>query len=200
MFISDLEKLAKRLEELYGDIELDDIVQRLIDFYELGFTNINHSSLQLILSAYFKSLGYRVFVEYEKKGKLLDLYVSDEDMGIEVEYGYIPNSDAIDAEEYLLSRISLKILRYSSLSSKFYIAVPSFYMPPIPEELTADVKDKAKLRRVIEIIRKFYKINDVTFNDVKLAKINGIISVDISNLSISVIDIRKYKQLKDSYK
>jgi hypothetical protein len=37
-------------------------------------------------------------------------------------------------------------------------------------------------------------------NDAKLAKINGIISVDVSNLSISIIDISKYKQLKDFYK
>jgi len=146
MFINDIEKLAKRVEESYGGVELDDIIQRLINFYELGFTNINHSSIQLILSAYFKSLGYRVFVEYERKGRLLDLYVSDEDMGIEVEYGYIPNSNAIDAEEYLKSRISLKILRYSTLSSKFYIAVPSFYIPPIPDELIVDIKDKTKLR------------------------------------------------------
>ncbi|ADB88002.1 hypothetical protein [Saccharolobus islandicus] len=200
MFINDIEKLAKRVEESYGGVELDDIIQRLINFYELGFTNINHSSIQLILSAYFKSLGYRVFVEYERKGRLLDLYVSDEDMGIEVEYGYIPNSNAIDAEEYLKSRISLKILRYSTLSSKFYIAVPSFYIPPIPDELIVDIKDKTKLRRILELIRKFHKTNDIMLNDAKLAKINGIISVDVSNLSISIIDISKYKQLKDFYK
>ncbi|WP_048050256.1 hypothetical protein [Saccharolobus islandicus] len=200
MFINDIEKLAKRVEESYGGVELDDIIQRLINFYELGFTNINHSSIQLILSAYFKSLGYRVFVEYERKGRLLDLYVSDEDMGIEVEYGYIPNSNAIDAEEYLKSRISLKILRYSTLSSKFYIAVPSFYIPPIPDELIVDIKDKTKLRRILELIRKFHKTNDIMLNDAKLAKINGIISVNISNLSISIIDISKYKQLKDFYK
>ncbi|ACP38830.1 conserved hypothetical protein [Sulfolobus islandicus M.14.25] len=200
MFINDIEKLAKRVEESYGGVELDDIIQRLINFYELGFTNINHSSIQLILSAYFKSLGYRVFVEYERKGRLLDLYVSDEDMGIEVEYGYISNSNAIDAEEYLKSRISLKILRYSTLSSKFYIAVPSFYIPPIPDELIVDIKDKTKLRRILELIRKFHKTNDIMLNDAKLAKINGIISVDVSNLSISIIDISKYKQLKDFYK
>ncbi|ACP56035.1 hypothetical protein [Saccharolobus islandicus] len=200
MFINDIEKLAKRVEESYGGVELDDIIQRLINFYELGFTNINHSSIQLILSAYFKSLGYRVFVEYERKERLLDLYVSDEDMGIEVEYGYIPNSNAIDAEEYLKSRISLKILRYSTLSSKFYIAVPSFYIPPIPDELIVDIKDKTKLRRILELIRKFHKTNDIMLNDAKLAKINGIISVDVSNLSISIIDISKYKQLKDFYK
>ncbi|ACP36240.1 conserved hypothetical protein [Sulfolobus islandicus Y.G.57.14] len=200
MFINDIEKLAKRVEESYGGVELDDIIQRLINFYELGFTNINHSSIQLILSAYFKSLGYRVFVEYERKGRLLDLYVSDEDMGIEVEYGYIPNSNAIDAEEYLKSRISLKILRYSTLSSKFYIAVPSFYIPPIPDELIVDIKDKTKLRRILELIGKFHKTNDIMLNDAKLAKINGIISVDVSNLSISIIDISKYKQLKDFYK
>lgn len=152
------------------------------------------------MSAYFKSLGYRVFVEYERKGRLLDLYVSDEDMGIEVEYGYIPNSNAIDAEEYLKSRISLKILRYSTLSSKFYIAVPSFYIPPIPDELIVDIKDKTKLRRILELIGKFHKTNDIMLNDAKLAKINGIISVDVSNLSISIIDISKYKQLKDFYK
>ncbi|ADX83383.1 hypothetical protein [Saccharolobus islandicus] len=200
MFINDIEKLAKRVEESYGGVELDDIIQRLINFYELGFTNINHSSIQLILSAYFKSLGYRVFVEYERKERLLDLYVSDEDMGIEVEYGYIPNSNAIDAEEYLKSRISLKILRYSTLSSKFYIAVPSFYIPPIPDELIVDIKDKTKLRRILELIRKFHKTNDIMLNDAKLAKINGIISVDVSNLSIGIIDISKYKQLKDFYK
>ncbi|MCH4814237.1 MAG: hypothetical protein QXY87_02410 [Saccharolobus sp.] len=200
MFINDIEKLAKRVEESFGGVELDDIIQRLINFYELGFTNINHSSIQLILSAYFKSLGYRVFIEYERKGRLFDLYVSDEDMGIEVEYGYIPNSNAIDAEEYLKSRISLKILRYSTLSSKFYIAVPSFYIPPIPDELIVDIKDKTKLRRILELIRKFHKTNDIMLNDAKLAKINGIISVDVSNLSISIIDISKYKQLKDFYK
>ncbi|QXJ30664.1 hypothetical protein [Saccharolobus shibatae] len=200
MFINDIEKLAKRVEESFGRVELDDIIQRLINFYELGFTNINHSSIQLILSAYFKSLGYRVFIEYERKGRLFDLYVSDEDMGIEVEYGYIPNSNAIDAEEYLKSRISLKILRYSTLSSKFYIAVPSFYIPPIPDELIVDIKDKTKLRRILELIRKFHKTNDIMLNDAKLAKINGIISVDVSNLSISIIDISKYKQLKDFYK
>ncbi|QGA55138.1 hypothetical protein GFS03_11425 [Sulfolobus sp. E5-1-F] len=200
MFINDIEKLAKRIEESYGDIKLDDIVQRLINFYKLGFTNINHSSIQLILSAYFKSLGYRVFVEYERNGRLLDVYVSDEDMGIEVEYGYIPNSNAINAEEYLKSRISLKILRYSTLFSKFYIAVPSFYIPPIPDELLDNVNDKTKIRKTIELIRKFHRIDDIKPNDTKLVKINGVIVVDVSNLSISIIDINKYRKLKDSYK
>ncbi|WP_338599441.1 hypothetical protein V6M85_09940 [Sulfolobus tengchongensis] len=200
MFINDIEKLKRKLEEKYKGVELDEIEQKLVNFYDIGLSNINHSSIQLILSAYFKSLGYRVFVEYEKRGRLLDIYIEDKDMGIEVEYGYVPNFTATMAEEYLKSRLALKIVRYSTLSSEFYIAVPSFYIPPIPDEILDGNKNDVSLRKIIRIIRKFHKITDVRLDDFKSVKINGIITVDISKLNINIIDIDKYKALKNLYK
>lgn len=198
-FLSDLNELKQKLEEVYGNIKLDDIVDKLEYHYELGLININHASIQLTVSAYLKSLGYRVFAEYEKKGRLLDIYaIGDVDIGIEVEYGYLPNPSAIIAEEYLMSRIALKILRYSSLSSKFYIAVPSFYAPPLPKELISS-KDGEDAKKIIALIKRFHNINYIKVGDFKNIKLNGIINVNVSELKVNIIDIEKYTLLKHSY-
>jgi hypothetical protein len=201
MFLKDLEKLKRKLQSVYNNINLDDIINKLLYYYEAGLISINQSSIQLIISAHLKSLGYRVFVEYETKGRLLDIYaVGESDIGIEVEYGYVPSFNAIVAEEYLKSRLALKILRYSNLCSKFYIAVPSFYIPPIPDELLEDYKDEKSIRKIIRLVRKYHKVNDITSNDVKLAKVDGIVNVNISNLKVNFIDKYTYIRLENLYR
>ncbi|TRM94579.1 hypothetical protein DJ526_02135, partial [Sulfolobus sp. A20-N-G8] len=163
-------------------------------------TNINNSSIQMILSAYLKSLGYRVFVEYEKRNRLFDVYaVKDDEIGIEVEYGYVPNSIALNPEEYLRNKLALKILRYSNFTSKFYIAVPSFYLPPIPKELF-ELDQEKRIKALITMARKNNKVIDINDIQVKDVKLDGIMIINVSDLKVRILDIREYMKLNDLYK
>ncbi len=200
LFIRDIEILESKLMKNYGNISLNDVKNRLIQYYELGLTNINNSSIQMILSAYLKSLGYRVFVEYEKQNRLFDVYaVKDDEIGIEVEYGYVPNSIALNPEEYLRNKLALKILRYSNFTSKFYIAVPSFYLPPIPKEVFELEKEK-RIKALITMARKNSKVIDINDIQVRDVKLNGIMIINISDLKVRIMDIRDYMKLNDLYK
>lgn len=201
--IKDLELIYEKVSDCYGNnSNLEEIYRKLLGLSKIGILNVNHSVLQLILSGYLLSKGFRVYVEVEVQGGVMDIYaIKVKDLGIEVETGYVPPNNAINAEEFLMSRISLKTAKYSNMVSEFYIAVPSFYIPPIPRELLLDPNERneEEVRNLMRLIRKYSKTPDITINDVKTSKINGIIIVNTKNMKINIIDNKSFYTLKQLY-
>jgi len=201
--VKDLELIYEKVSNCYGkNSNLEEIYRKLHGLSKIGILNINHSILQLILSGYLLSNGFRVYVEVEVQGGVMDIYaIKGNDVGIEVETGYVPPNNAIKAEEFLMGRLSLKTARYSNMASQFYIAVPSFYLPPIPKELLLDPNERSEdeVRSIMRLIRKYSKTPDITINDVKTSKINGVITINSKNMKINIIDNKNFYTLKQFY-
>jgi len=199
----DFETIYEKVSSCYGNnSSLEEIYRKLLGLSKIGVLNINHSVLQLILSAYLLSKGFRVYVEVEVQGGVMDIYaIKGKDIGIEVETGYVPPYNAIDPEEFLMGRLSLKTAKYSNIVSEFYIAVPSFYIPPIPRELLLDPNERSEeeVRNVMRLIRKYSRTPDITINDVKTSKINGIITINTKDMKINIIDNKNFYALKQFY-
>ena len=201
--VRDLELIYGKVSDCYGmNSNLEEIYRKLLGLSKIGILNINHSVLQLILSGYLLSKGFRVYVEVEVQGGVMDIYaIKVKDLGIEVETGYVPPNNAIKAEEFLMGRLSLKTAKYSNMVSEFYIAVPSFYIPPIPKELLLDPNERKEedVRNIMRLIRKYSKTPDVTINDVKTSKINGIITINTKDMKVNIIDNKSFYALKQFY-
>ena len=199
----DFEIIYEKVSSCYGNSSsLEEIYRKLLGLSKIGVLNINHSVLQLILSGYLLSKGFRVYVEVEVQGGVMDIYaIKGKDIGIEVETGYVPPNNAIDPEEFLMGRLSLKTVKYSNIVSEFYIAVPSFYIPPIPRELLLDPNERSEeeVRNIMRLIRKYSKTPDITINDVKTSKINGIITINTKDMKINIIDNKNFYSLKQFY-
>ena len=202
-YIRDINSVQKKIVEKFGNLcGLEDIVHRIVGLHKTGVVNINHSVLELILSAYLLSQGFKVYAEVEVAGGIVDIYaIKGIDMSVEVETGYVPPTSATSAEEFLMGRLALKTARYSNVGHEFYIAVPSFYIPPIPEPLLIPPEERKEedIRKVMFLIRKYSKSPDVTLDDVKTSKINGIITINTKSLDVKIIDVKNFSMLKHFY-
>jgi hypothetical protein len=202
-YVRDITSVQKKVVDKYGTLYgLDDIVKKIIGLHKTGVLNINHSVLEIILAAHLLNQGFKVYAEVEVAGGIVDIYaIKGIDISIEVETGYVPPTNAISAEEFLMGRLALKTARYSNVGHEFYIAVPSFYIPPIPEPLLIPPEERKEddIRKVMFLIRKYSKSPDVTLDDVKTSKINGIITINTKTLDVKVIDIKNFSTLKHFY-
>ncbi|MCY0874484.1 MULTISPECIES: hypothetical protein [Acidianus] len=202
-YTKDLHNIKCRIISNYGNLpQIDEIYKRLIDFHKLGFVNITHSALELIVAAYLIKEGFKVSVEHESNGKIIDVYaIKGIDVGIEVETGFVPPSFAGKQEDFLMSRMALKIARYSNLASQFYIAVPSYYIPPVPVELLKDKEKRSEdeIRNLMRLIRKYHNSLDVNLLSLKSAKIDGIIIINTTDLKLKIFDYEDFLKIKKYY-
>lgn len=201
---------SKELQNIYEKVvmhfgkntNMEDIYRKLSGLGKIGILNLNHLSLQLILSGYLSSMGFKVYVEVEVSGGVIDIYaIKNSDVGIEVETGYVPPINAINAEEFLMGRLALKTARYSNVANQFYIAVPSFYIPPIPKELLKKPLERTEeeSKNILRLIRKYSKTPDITLNDIKNSKIDGIITINTKTMKINIVDNKSFCELKQFY-
>ena len=181
-----------RAKEKYGvDEELVELYKKLSEAHHNGLLNVNHAVIQLILSAYLLSKGYRVYVEVDTGNGFADLFAEKgNSLGVEVETGYVPPEVATYPKEYLMGRISAKSARYSWSFDEFYIAVPKFYVPPIPPQLLLDPSQRTEddNRALMEIARRVTRAPDLTLSDFKRSRIDGLISVDVDELEVEVVE------------
>ncbi|AHC50725.1 hypothetical protein SUSAZ_01095 [Sulfolobus acidocaldarius SUSAZ] len=195
--------MYKRVNEKFGGSEdLENIFKKLLSLNKASIVNSSHLVLELILSAYLVNKGFKVYTEVEVPGGITDIYaIKGVDMSIEVETGYVPPTNIFLAEEYLMSRIASKTVRYSNIAQQFYIAVPSFYIPPIPKELLVNPERRSEsdVRKIMMLIRKYTKSPDITLNDVKVCRLNGIITINTKNLDIKIIDPKSYLNIEEFY-
>ncbi|AWR96446.1 hypothetical protein DFR86_02030 [Acidianus sulfidivorans JP7] len=202
-FTKDLANLKRKIVSYYGKSEqLESIYERLVNFHKLGLVNLNHSSLELITASYLINEGFKVHVEHEIDGKIIDIYgIKGLDIGIEVETGYVPPSFVSNQEEFLRSRIALKVSRYSNLASRFYIAVPSYYIPPIPSTLLKNnnERDEREVRDILKLIRKYHNSLDINLSSVKTAKIDGIIIINAHDLKLKIFNQEVFMKLEKFY-
>lgn len=202
-FIKDLNNLKQRVIINYGNLkQLEEVYERLLEFYKLGLVNLNHSSLELITAAYLIKEGFRVYVEHEINGKVIDIYgIKGIDVGIEVETGFVPANYISNQEEFLKSRVALKVARYSNLASQFYIAVPSYYIPPIPQQLLKkeDERSEEEIRELLHLIKKYHRSLDIRLSDVKSSKLNGVIAVNTASLKVKIFSHETFSKLEKFY-
>ncbi|EWG06975.1 MAG: hypothetical protein ASUL_07294 [Candidatus Aramenus sulfurataquae] len=201
-FVKDLVGVKNKIMSRYGILDIDDVFNKLLEFHKLGVINSIHSILQLIVASFLIKEGYRTSVEYETEGRVIDVYaVKGYDIGIEVETGFVPPNFADNQEEFLMSRTSLKIARYSNLAREFFIAVPSFYIPPIPDVFfeSQEERREEELRETMNLIRKYHNVFDVNLKSLKGAKIDGIMVINTSDLKVKVFGQEEFSKLKKLY-
>ncbi|ARM74927.1 hypothetical protein [Acidianus manzaensis] len=202
-FVKDISNLKKKIVTYYGNSDqLENIYERLIEFHKLGLVNINHSSLELITASYLIKEGFKVHVEHEIEGKIIDIYsIKGLDIGIEVETGYVPPNFISNQEEFLRSRMALKISRYSNLASQFFIAVPSYYIPPIPYPLLKHQEERSEneIRELLRLIRKYHNSLDITLSSIKSAKIDGVIIINTHDLKLKIFNHEMFMKLEKFY-
>lgn len=203
IFVRDLNSLKQRISASYGSLkQLEEVYERLIEFHKLGLVTLNHSSLELITAAYLIKEGFKVYVEHEMDGKVIDLYgIKGLDIGIEVETGFVPSNYVSNQEEFLKSRVALKVARYSNLASQFFIAVPSYYIPPVPYSLLKGDEERSEeeTRELLRLIRKYHNSLDIKFSDVKSSKLNGIIIINTANLKLKIFGYETFLKLEKFY-
>ncbi len=186
-----MDALIKAREKYGLGEELVNLYNRLSEAHHNGLLNVNHAVLQLVLSAYLLSRGYKVYVEIDMGNGYADLYAEKGvSIGIEVETGYVPPEEAVSPKEYLMGRISAKSARYSWGFDRFYIAVPKYYVPPIPPQLLLDPSERSEEdnRALMEIARKVTKAPDLTLADFRRSKVDGLITVDVDDMEIEILD------------
>ncbi len=201
-FVKDLVGVKNKILSHYGILDIEEVFNKLMEFHKLGAINSTHSILQLIVASFLIKEGYKTSVEYETGGRVIDVYaVKGFDLGIEVETGYVPPNFADNQEEFLMSRTSLKIARYSNLAKEFFIAVPSFYIPPIPDLflLGQEERKEEELRETMNLIKKYHNVLDVNLKSLKTAKVDGVIVVNTSDLRVKVFGQEEFSKLKKFY-
>jgi len=201
-FIKDLQNVKNKILTRYGIIDIEDIFNKLIEFHKLGFINTGHSTLELITASFLVKNGFRTTVEYENSGKIMDVYgIKGIDIGIEVETGFVPPNFANSQEEFLRSRIALKIARYSNIAKEIFIAVPSFYIPPVPNIFlkSSSERTEEEIREMMSLIRKYHKSLDVNLSSLKEARIDGIIVINTTDLKIKIFNQEEFLKLKKLY-
>jgi len=189
-FEEQLRGIMERLTETSErNRDLEEVYRRLVS---LRISNAHHASLELVVANHFLSRGYRVWVEHEKDGLILDVYsLGDREVGVEVETAFIPPEVLDSPEDYLTARLTVKVARYGKSVQDFYIAVPSYVFPPLPAVFlkAPEERDEEELRCLFRLVRRFHNIPGLDLRSLKEGRLSGLLSVNLSSLSVSSLDV-----------
>lgn len=200
-FDKDVAKVSSMLVGKVGKIaekNLQLITQKLSYLYRQNMVKINHSIMELVCAAYLIVKGYWVDVEHRLDSNLVcDVYAEgkDDTVIVEIETGFSPPDHAVDPGTYLKVRVVSKIARYSNLADRFYLGTPYYNFLPIhpafyarPEMGQEDIEE---IKRMCDM---YYSNPPVQENEIKVAKLDGIMVVDVDELSVLEISPKEYME------
>ena len=205
-FARDIGELVARLSEgLPPDLraELELLGDKLIWLHEHGRAKINHSAMELVCARELLFMGYSVDVEHELAGLVCDLYaeMNGHTLAIEVETGFVPPEHALDPLTYCRARVASKIARYSNLADRFGLALPPHYAAPIPMAFLKEPYERtADEVRAIKVLCDYYYHNPpVSEEEIKRARLDWILIIDVDGLSVGVLSPRAYAELASGF-
>ena len=157
MFRGDTEALHTDMsiviDRLGRDVPLDDIVGKLKGFYARGRISVSHALAELVVAHYLRSRGYeRVDVEHSLAPRVVcDVYgeLGGNRVCVEVEHGFVPPEHATEPISYLRARMVKKLAVISAHIDVPAMAVPPYYVPPVPLILLRPPHLRMKLRHLV---------------------------------------------------
>ena len=195
------ERLSKNLEP--NDVpKLNYVRQRLIDLYQENLVKINHSVLELICASNLISRGYTVDAEKSVSDILVcDIFAKKGDGSaiIEIETGFTPPENALDTNDYYISRIISKIARYSQHCSKFSLATPVMGILPIPKifQVPPNSRDKKEIEKAQALCNRYYKNHPIEYEEILNAKLHSIYLIHIDKGFSKELDPYSYLELSN---
>lgn len=191
-FERELGRVKERVLKAYGwSQDLQKSIERLKEVHRGGRTNVNHAAIALVLAAYLENNGYQVQVEKEVNQLQVDVWgYRGETVVAEVETGYVPPWEVHRSLEYLTGRLSTKIARYSTLGEKFLLAVPPFYLPPIPRVFikNPERRDEEDLKEEAYYIGLYANVDGVGMDSLRRAKVDNIALVDVGEARVKLLN------------
>jgi|OSPMetMinimDraft_2_1075162.scaffolds.fasta_scaffold00068_4 hypothetical protein len=200
-FYRGLDKIVNRLESKYVlGRRLLKVRDKLLERFKLGLVNFNHAALEITLAAHLLYMGFHVDVEHEVEDKVVDVYaVKEADLSAEVETGYVPFKSAHNPLDFLASRIASKAVRYSGTASKFLIAVPPYYIPPIPEPLLKDPSERTEqdVIHLSQLAFRYSTLPKFSESTVRSSKLDGVIVINVDDLEVRLLSPFTFKSISE---
>jgi hypothetical protein len=169
----------------------------LIKLQRENVVKINHSVMELVCAKYLIQKGYEVQIEYP-----LSTYLTCDLFGIkglgnlivEVETGFIPPENALSPLTYTTARLASKIIRYSSFAGKFTLGVPPHYVLPFPSTLAKPPRNRSdeEIAQIKKLCDGFYQKPPVTLEEIRNARIQEILIIDVDRAKVQEIDPEAY--------
>lgn len=204
--VEDITEFAKKLSEGVNEEareELRRLAKRAIELYAASIVKTSHALMELLCARFLLASGYRP-VELEKG--LTEVLVCDVfgvkgegSFIIEVETGFVPPEGALSPLRYCAARIASKVARYSHYASRFAIAVPPYYVPPIDPALLKPPKLRSdeEVTRLKSLCDLYYKRPPVTPEEIKYARLHSVLVLNIDEAEVKVFSpedfVSRYK-------
>lgn len=175
---------------------------KIAELYAASVVKTSHALMELLCARFLLDDEYAVELEKQLTGVLVWTCTGRRARGtfvIEVETGFVPPEGALNPITYCTARVASKIARYSHYASKFAIAVPPYYVPPInltflkPPKLRTE-EEIAELKSLCDL---YYKNPPVTAEEVKYAKPHSILVLYVDRAEVKAFSpedfVERYK-------
>ena len=199
-FCQDLTSLLARLTVgVEKDVarKLEQLKDWLINLQKENIVKINHSVMELVCAKYLIQKGYEVQIEYRLNDLLTCDLFSTKGYGnliVEIETGFIPPEYALLPLTYTSARLASKIIRYGSFAGKFALGMPPHYVLPFPRTLAKPPRRRKteEIDSILRLCNKFYLNPPVTEAEIRNARIQDILIIDVDQAKVEEMDPEAY--------
>lgn len=186
LFRADLEALVRRLNPgIKARAVLEGLVLKLTMLHRKGIVKINHSAMEIVVANYLLKRGYG-YVDVEHPiGRDLNCDVygikGDGSIIVEVETGFTPPENSLDPIGYLTARIASKVARYGAYAEKFSLAIPPYYVPPLPSLFLQPPRERSEddVERLKELLDRYYSKPPITVEEIRNSRVHSIMLVNV---------------------
>jgi hypothetical protein len=190
--------LFKKREETFEN-KLRKVARKLKELHRLSLVKINHSVMEVVVASELLGKGFEVDVEHDLGSLVCDVYAEkgDGSLIVEVETGYVPPEHALDPLSYTYVRIISKVARYSKFANKFVIATPIdsyFQIDPLLIK-TPNERTEEEILRVKELCDKYYKNPPIELEELKSARLHGVMLINVDDAKVLELDPEQYLEL-----
>lgn len=201
-FESDLAFLAARAcnQESNPNVKtcLDQVRIRLLELYRRNLVKINHSAMELLCAKKLVELGYEaVSVEHSLKENLVCDLLGEGGSGsviVEIETGFVSPEYALQPLTYSRARISSKLARYSSYSSKFVLGTTPINVLQIPNVFLVpnNLRSKKEAIEIKALCDLYYRHPQVSLDEIIEAKLDSVFVIDVDRVSVKEASAESY--------
>jgi len=198
-FRRDLEALVDKLKPPSKILNvLTSIIDKLTKLHMRGIVKINHSVMEVIVSHYLLRRGFEfVDVEHPISANLrCDVFgvKGESKIIVEIETGFTPPENSLDPISYLKARIASKIARYGFYAEKFSLAIPPYYLPPLPIIFSKPPRARSlkEAKRLKCLLDTYYKRPPISLDEILHSRLHSILIINIDTAEVEEVDPESY--------